>query len=176
LGSIDPLTGEVEEAPADPLEREQMRVTVLEEDLRLAEDEIRKLRRREAALQGELNRRIEKSSEGQAADLIARYYVERLKKGKTWVFGEKRRKAVVSRLKEGYDPRRICRAIDWIAEGAYVNPDTGQRYDDLELICRNEVNLDKYHDLAERNKTPSHFDAIWEEMFHPGTDVRRDML
>ena len=89
------------------------------------------------------------------ATAISLYYIERLKKGKGWKFGEKRRKAVVARIKEGYEPEFICRAIDGIAIGANQNRDTGVRYDDLELVCRDEVYLDRFHELAERNNAPT---------------------
>jgi hypothetical protein len=153
--SIDPLTGEVPEAPQTPLDREKMRAEVAESDLHTAVGTIIKLERSLAALKAQIARSTTDSAEGRMATAISRYYVERLKKGKGWKFGEKRRKAVIARLKEGYEPEFICRAIDGIAIGANQNRDTGVRYDDLELVCRDEVYLDRFHELAERNNAPT---------------------
>lgn len=159
--SINTLTGEVPEGPKDPIERERMRADVAESDLELAEAEIRTLRRSLAAKTAELARQTTDTSEGRMATAIAGYYAERLKKSNSWKFGEKRRKAVVSRLKEGYEPEFICRAIDGIAIGANQNRDTGVRYDDLELVCRDEVYLDRFHELAERNSAPTLLSPDW---------------
>lgn len=159
--SIDPLTGEVPEGPATPLEREKMRAEVAESDLHTAVGTIIKLERSLAALKAQLSRQTSDSAEGRMATAIAGYYAERLKKSKGWKFGEKRRKAVVARLKEGYEPEFICRAIDGLAVGANQNRDTGVRYDDLELVCRDEVNLDRFHELAERNNAPTLLSPEW---------------
>jgi len=163
VSGIDAVTGEVAEAPQDPLERERMRVEVLESDLRLAEDEIRHLRRSIAAYKAQLSRQTTESDHGRIARLIAQYYVARLHKTKTWKFGEKRQKTVLARLKEDYAPIFICRAIDGLAVGYYINPETGVRYNDLELVCRNEVMLEKYYQLAERNSVPTLLDAAWRQ-------------
>lgn len=161
--SIDTLTGEIpgDEPAPSLLERAQMRADVAEGDLRLAEDEIRTLRRSLGALKAELNRRTQESPHGKMARLVADYYAQRLKRNKSWKFGEKRQKAVLARLKEEYEPLYICRAIDGLAAGAHTDRDSGVRYDDLELVCRNEVNLERFHQLAEKNTVDTLLTGEW---------------
>lgn len=163
---IDPINGEIPmNSPVDPLTREKMRVEVLEQDRLGLVEELMKARRSEAALRSMLAKQGELHPQMGTARLIARYYVHRLGKTKAWKFGEKRQKAVLARLKEGYEPVFICRAIDGLAIGYNTNRDTGVIYDDLELVCRDEVNLDRFHQLAERNKAPSLISNEWEKKF-----------
>lgn len=164
VSDIDPLTGEVPEGPADPLARERMLVQVLESDLQLAEVEIRTLRRTIAAKDAELNRRLTEGTHGKVSKVIALYYAQRLKKTKSWRFGPKRQKVVIERLKEEFDGLYIARAIDGIAIGAYSNPANGVVYNDLELVCRNEVNLERFHQIAEANEAMTMIDAEWESL------------
>jgi hypothetical protein len=64
--------------------------------------------------------------------------------------GPKREQALFARL-EKYTPREIAMAIRGAALAAYVD-ESGVRHDDLELICRNEVKLEKFIDRYERWK------------------------
>jgi hypothetical protein len=64
--------------------------------------------------------------------------------------GPKREQALLARL-EKYTPREIAMAIRGAALAAYVD-ESGVRHDDLELICRNEVKLEKFIDRYERWK------------------------
>jgi hypothetical protein len=61
--------------------------------------------------------------------------------------GDTRWQKVGARLREGYTPEQIRKAIDGAAVGAYVN-DAGKRFDDLELICRNKVKLEDFIERA----------------------------
>jgi len=56
--------------------------------------------------------------------------------------GAARTKAINGRIREGATPRDFFKAIVGAAYDSYVHPETGKRYDDLELICRNESNLE----------------------------------
>jgi|SRR5579884_2955235 len=159
--AIDAITGEIDEAPQTPLDRERVRVQVLESDLQLAEAEIRELRRSNAALKAQLNRRMLEGSHEKVAKAVAEYYRQRLKKTQGWKFGPKRLKVVVDRLKEGYDGLYIARAIDGAVVGAYTNPQTGVRYDDLELVCRDEVKLERFHQIAEANQAMTMVNESW---------------
>ena len=51
---------------------------------------------------------------------------------------------ILARLRDGYSEAEIKKAIDGAAEAAFVNKDSGQRYDDLELICRNGSKLESF--------------------------------
>lgn len=59
---------------------------------------------------------------------------------------DKRKKAIKARLKDGYSVDDLCMAID----GCKISPhhqgqnDSGTVYDDIELICRNGPNVDKF--------------------------------
>jgi hypothetical protein len=65
------------------------------------------------------------------------------------LFGPARQKAVLGMLRLGASPERIRLAIDGAALDPYVNP-KGKVFDELELICRNEKQLDDFIDRAER--------------------------
>ncbi len=81
---------------------------------------------------------------------------------------DKRRRAVKARLKDGYSPEDLRRAID----GCMLTPhncgqnERGERYDDLELICRSGPQVDRFM----RNAT----DPPKAEKRGPGADWRTD--
>jgi hypothetical protein len=166
--SIDALTGEIpiDAEALSPVERERARADVAESDLVLAEDEIRTLRRSLAALKAKLNRETEETPAGKLSRLVARYYVQRMGKTAAWKFGDKRQKAVISRLKEDFAPLYICRAIDGLAIGFNTNVETGVKYDDLELCCRDEVNLERFHQVAIVNDAPTIISPEWEKLLN----------
>lgn len=66
------------------------------------------------------------------------------------VFDAKRLKAVEGRLREGYTVEELCQAVD----GCALTPhnmgqnDRGERYDDLELICRDASRVDRFRARA----------------------------
>lgn len=64
---------------------------------------------------------------------------------------EIREKAIRSRLKEGYTLERIKQAILGIKQSPHHMGKNEQntKYDDIELICRNGTNVDKFADLQE---------------------------
>lgn len=160
------VNGEIPmDANVDPLLREKARVEILEIDKLGLIEELLKARRSEAALRAMIARETADHPHMHTARLIAKYYVVRLGKTKAWKFGEKRQKAVMMRLKEDSAPLFICRAIDGLAIGFNTNRDTGVVYDDLELVCRDECNLDRFHELAEKNKAKSLISPEWEALF-----------
>lgn len=55
-----------------------------------------------------------------------------------------RGRSIMARLRDGYSEAELRKAIDGAATAAYVNEDTGQRYDDLTLICRNGSKLESF--------------------------------
>lgn len=62
----------------------------------------------------------------------------------------KREKAIKARLKDGYSVEDLCRAVDGIAKSAHHmgQNDSNTVFDDIELICRNAANVDKFIKLA----------------------------
>lgn len=60
---------------------------------------------------------------------------------------------IEARLKDGYTPKQIATAIAGAQRGAYVS-DTGKRFDDIELICRNGTKLESFIDRA--TAAPNH--------------------
>lgn len=63
---------------------------------------------------------------------------------------DKRAKAIRARLKDGYTVDDLCRAVEGIAKSAHHMGANDARtvYDDIELICRTAVNVDKFAKLA----------------------------
>lgn len=60
---------------------------------------------------------------------------------------------IKARLREGYSVHDIRKAIDGAARGAFVN-DSGQRFDDIELICRKGSKLEDFMRRMATNVTP----------------------
>lgn len=154
---FDPETGEVHAPPAEPGGEcpncaAQRAITARAvDDLRGAERELRSQRRKVRALEEELRQQRRDAPEAQIVQTIFRFWVSKCGKNpKTTKLGDKRHKAVLARLRDGHSPEFIMRAIEGAAVACYVDPATGQRYDDLELICRSEVNLERFHEKAER--------------------------
>jgi len=172
---FDPDTGEVRDA--SPTEGEcprclahQARAEAIEADLHNVQKELLRVLRSHRALEAELRRQRQESPEGRVARVIFRYWCARLGKNPRRVkFGPKRERAVVGRLRDPYEPSYIARAIDGLAVGAYTNPETGVRYDDLELVCRNEVNLERYHAIAEATGAPTLISGAWLREFNEAT-------
>lgn len=67
---------------------------------------------------------------------------------------DKRSRAIKARLKDGYSVGELCKAIEGCKYSEYHQGknDSGTVYDDIELICRNATNVDKFIVLA--NKGP----------------------
>lgn len=70
-------------------------------------------------------------------------------------FTPKRRRKVLDRLRDGYTPERIQIAIrGCLASGFHQGQnDTGTKYDDLELICRDGEHLEKFIAIFENGGT-----------------------
>jgi hypothetical protein len=64
--------------------------------------------------------------------------------------GPKRERAILARL-DDYTPRDIAKAVRGAAVAAYVD-ERGVKHDDIELICRDEVKLEKFIERYERWK------------------------
>lgn len=160
---FDPATGEL--FPADGCSRCAAAVSErlqAEVDLQAAERELRRVRRRIRELETQLRNAVDHSEEARLAEIVFKYWCRRCSKGKRARLGDKRKKVVVNRLKDGYSVDYIARAIDGLAVYAFDNG--AQRFDDLELVCRNEVNLEKFYMLAERNNVPTE----WGQNGRPG--------
>lgn len=163
--SLDPITGEVtgppDEGGCEHCAKYKARAEVAESDLLLSENEIRQLRRGLAATQGELARRHTEAPEMRRAKALWRYYLARLEKNENRMkFGDKRQRAVVARLREGRSASYIARAIDGLAE-AYFTSSSGVRFDDIELVCRNEVTLERYYAIAEQRNARTFVGPVW---------------
>lgn len=167
-GLFDATTGEVTEGGCPRCKQAMEEQIQAESDLRAAERELRRVRREVSGLRAELTRQRNESPEGYKAKALFRYWVARCEKPeKRVVFGEKRMKVVIARLRE-YDATYIARAIDGAAVGCFVG-DNGTRYDDIELICRDEVHLEKFYDLAERVNATTLVGPAWIAEFEGST-------
>lgn len=69
--------------------------------------------------------------------------------------GDKRRKVIASRLKEGYSVDELKRAIDGCKASPWHQGQNGnkRKYDDIELICRNASKVDQFIGLAKTRNT-----------------------
>jgi hypothetical protein len=165
--AIDLETGEIYDAssPSCPGCAQALTERVqAEADLQAAERELRKLRRANTLLRNELNKQRVGSPDAYLAEAVFCYWVARFEKNsKITVFGEKRQEKVLARLKE-HDATYIARAIDGFAMSFYTAPN-GKRFDDLELVCRDEVKLEGFYEFAERTHAPTLIGEAWHEKF-----------
>jgi hypothetical protein len=83
----------------------------------------------------------DKSSPSEIDELFA-YWQQQCGHPNATLSAERRRK-IAGRLREGFKPQQIREAIDGAARGAFVN-ETGRRFDDIELICRNASKLESF--------------------------------
>ena len=81
---------------------------------------------------------------------IFQHWVKTMGKRKTAIFNAKRKNAVIARLREGYTPEQIKRAIVGCSKTPHNigQNDHGRRFDDLELICRNGSNVERFAESA----------------------------
>jgi hypothetical protein len=80
------------------------------------------------------------------AELVFRYWQAKLGHGRA-MYSRDREAKIIARLREnGCDLSELCYAIDGIAKSAFHRGqnDSGQRYDSIELICRNRANIERF--------------------------------
>jgi hypothetical protein len=70
----------------------------------------------------------------------------------------KRRRSIAARLREGVSVDEVKAAIEGAVRAAFVS-DTGQRFDDIELICRNRPKLDSFITRADAKPSLAAADA-----------------
>lgn len=127
--------------------RQQLDAALL--DAENLEVDLRVMRRRLRNAENQLKQqRKEDKLDTEIHDVFA-YWVARCSKDRErTILGEKRYKAVHGRLKEGHTVDDLKEAIDGAAVDAYVS-EKGIRYDDLELICRDEVKVQAFRKRAQ---------------------------
>ena len=78
--------------------------------------------------------------------VIFDYWLLVMKKPSNTIFNQKRKAAVKARLKEGYSEGQIKDAIDGCSKTPHNmgQNDQNKKFDDLELICRNGCNVDRF--------------------------------
>lgn len=90
------------------------------------------------------------------ADAVFEHWREVMGKDARTKFDGKRRRAVVARLNDGYTAADLAEAVN----GCSLTPhnmgqnDRGERYDDLELICRNASQVDRFRQNAQAPPRP----------------------
>jgi hypothetical protein len=119
------------------------------QDLHNANLDLAKYRREVTRLKNELANRDKTSKLRPHAEEIFDFWNQHCRGGKARAFNGKRLKAVLDRLGEGKDEieeRKVelKEAILGAVTDAFKNPETGVPYDDLELICRDDVNVDRF--------------------------------
>ena len=161
---FDATTGEVHAGGCPRCAQALTEQVQAEADLQAAERGLRKLRRETPRLRNALNKQRVGSPAAYIAEAVFCYWVARLEKNsKLTVFGDKRQEKVLARLKE-HDATYIARAIDGLAQSFYTAPN-GKRFDDLELVCRDEVKLEGFYEFAERTHAPTLIGEAWHEKF-----------
>lgn len=200
---FDPETGELRQTGPECENCAQATVERLtaEQNLRAVERKLTNEITAHARTKAELERQRTETPEGKRAKALGKYWITRTGKNpKRTKVKDKRLKAVIDRLRDGYDAAYIARAIDGAAEAASTDnreterlalirvmqeairrlpPEIGAelrevyreamknvvRYDDLELICRDETKLERFHDLAERVNARTLVGPAWESEF-----------
>lgn len=113
-------------------------------DLANAEVDLAVKRRQITEMKGLLHEKVVTSEYMTHAHEVFDYWCAHCRPGSTRIiFGDKRKKAVLARLRDGYTADDLMEAIDGAAVDAYTN-EKGITYDDLELICRDETKVDMF--------------------------------
>ena len=111
------------------------------------------------------NNQLKKTSPAKAGNdvlEIFNYWKEVMKKNNSASLNKKRDTAIKGRLKEGYTVEQIKQAV----LGCSMTPhnmgqnDNGKRYDDIELICRNGCNLERFAGNATNQPELEHKDPF----------------
>ena len=160
---LDPATGQVRmpDEHACPYCAQAMRELVAaEHETRAVERDLRKIRADRDRLRTELSGQKKRQASYEVAHAIGRYWIGRCAKDpKRTKLGEKRLDKVQARLKD-YDPYYIARAIDGLAVYHFVD-ERGTHHNDLELVCRDEIKLEKYWQLAYDHDAPTQITRLW---------------
>lgn len=119
-------------------------------DVEAAQAEARSLRRQLAVARAEQASKRRDHPNYEVAEKLFEYWREQCGHPQA-KFGPKREQAIMARLGGGFTAREIATAIKGAAVGAYVD-ERGVKWDDLELICRNEVQVEKFIDRYHRHK------------------------
>jgi hypothetical protein len=140
---------EVQRARADSyamqLSTERERIKSVIVDLENSEVALRVERRRRSAAEEKLKRMAEEEVHpalGQIREVFEYWRAECRGGNARVVLGEKRSAVIAARLKDGYTVDQLCQAIDGARDHAFEKD--GRKYDELELIMRNEVKVDDF--------------------------------
>lgn len=139
----------------DACTKEKARFQALSVDFENLQAELVAKRREIGRLKGELTKQNQSSPEHQSVQAVFDHWREQCGHERAKL-GEKRAAVVRARLRDNFTEEQLLRAVDGVAMFPFVvngqrrpkgKPD--QRYDDLELICRNEVNVEKFIGLID---------------------------
>lgn len=111
-------------------------------DLQNAEVDLLAKRREVASLKSEMKKLRGEVKYAEQIDAVFNYWRVRCKHPKARL-GEKRKKVIAARLREGFTVEDIQIACDGAARFAFRN-DHGEAFDDIELICRDETKLEAF--------------------------------
>lgn len=113
-------------------------------DLENAEVALRSERRKTTTLKGEIAKLLDDLVAKEEVQAVFDYWRRALRAdSKRCVLGPKRKEKIVARIKEGYGVEDLCKAIDGARIDAYTDA-KGKTHDDLELILRNEVYVERF--------------------------------
>jgi hypothetical protein len=134
-------------------ERLQVALDAALMDLEAARAEAGSLRRQLGAAQGKQGKARKQHPHYDMAVRLFEFWQEQCGHERAQM-GPKRERALLSRL-DDYSARDIAKAIRGAAVAAYVDP-RGVKHDDIELICRDEVKLEKFIERYERWRESQH--------------------
>ena len=80
---------------------------------------------------------------------IFEYWVNVMSKGNRTSLTTLRKTKILTRLKDGYPAHEIKQAIDNVAKDSFL---VSGGHTDIEMICRNSTNLEKYRDAVKSNQ------------------------
>jgi hypothetical protein len=88
---------------------------------------------------------------------VFNYWVEKVKKGRKGVKLTPERERKIIKAIEVYDQETAFLAIDGVLLSSFHMGDNneGKQYNDIELILRNGVNIEKFRDLALEDASPA---------------------
>ena len=131
-------------------------------DLENAEVSLRSERRTVTRLKGEIAKLQDDLVAKDEVQAVFDYWKKNLRAdSKRVILGPKRKEKIVARLKEGYGVEDLLKAVDGAKLDAFEKD--GKRYDDLELILRDETKVERFMATAQRRE--NQVQAMIEDQF-----------
>ncbi len=161
--NVDAHTGElIDPAGCEQCERLAAELRQANHDVAVAETELRRQRRSIGALRAQLADKHRNAPNAAEVRRVLEHWQRRCGHPRAAVPLDGKRAAVVRKMLAEFDADKLCMAVEGAARMPFVGPHGRQaeagngarRFDDIELICRDETQVEKFVAFATADETP----------------------